>query len=133
MMMCEPRVSFVLLGAAFALGSIAASAQPLKEIVVEAPRIQKGVAKDTVGASIDLISVTHRVSYSDIDISTSSGSQVLTQRVKDAAAAACKEIDKLYPLREPMPGSRSCADAAADNAMAQVKAAIAAAEKAKQK
>lgn len=133
MNIAKPRVSMVLLGAAFALGSVAASAQPLKEIVVEAPRIQKGVGKDAVGASIDQISVTHRVSYSDIDISTSSGAQVLTQRVKDAAAAACKEIDKLYPLREPMPGSRSCTDAAADAASAQVKAAVAAAEKAKQK
>ena len=133
MTISKSRLSMVVLGAGFVLGSVAASAQPLKEIVVEAPRVQKGVDRTSTGVPIDLISVTHRVSYSDIDISTSSGAQVLTQRVKDAAAAACKEIDKLYPLREPMPGSRSCTDAAADAASAQVKAAVAAAEKAKQK
>lgn len=119
----------MMVGAVVALGSTAALAQQLSEIVVEAPRVHRTGEVGSSGGPIDMISVTHRVSFKDIDISTSSGAKVLEQRVKDSATAACKEIDKLYPLREPVPSQPDCVTGAVNASMAQVKAAIAAAEK----
>jgi len=43
------------------------------------------------------IIVSYGVSTKDIDIATSSGAKLLEQRVKDAAAAACKEISRQLP------------------------------------
>jgi len=69
--------------------------------------------------------------YANIDISTSSGAQVLKQRIADAAKAACKEIDAAYPNRQPITGDPPCEKSATDSAMVQANAAIAAAEKAR--
>jgi UrcA family protein len=121
--------SFVLIGAGLALAGGTAAAQSTTEIVVEAPRIQATGERSSIGAPIDIISVTHRVSYKDIDISTNSGAKVLETRIDTAAKAACKEIDTLYPLRTPMPGSPPCEKTAFDRAMVQARIAIAAAEK----
>ncbi|MGA2399627.1 MAG: UrcA family protein [Steroidobacteraceae bacterium] len=105
-----------------------AVAQELKEIVVETPRVERAKEHGALGAPIDIISVTHRVTYKDIEINTRLGAQVLETRVKDAAKAACKEIDALYPLTAP---SSDCERTAVDKAMVQVHEAIAAAEKKK--
>jgi UrcA family protein len=122
-------ISLTLLAAGLVLTSAAAVAQTTTEIVVEAPRVERTNERSTIGAPIDIISVTHRVTYKDIDISTHSGAKVLEQRVADAAKAACKEIDKLYPLSTPAPNSLPCEKQAIDRAMVQVHAAVAAAEK----
>ena len=119
------HLTLVAIGVAIA--GVTAVAQELKEIVVETPRIERSTERSANGAPIDIISVTHRVSYKDIDISTKLGGQVLETRVKDSAKAACKEIDKLYPLNTS--GSPECERTAVDKAMVQVHAAIAAAEK----
>ena len=125
-------VKNIALVAGLAVASSAALAQPLSEVVVEAPRIQRGVEKGPT-SQIDQVSVAHHVSYADIDISTASGAKVLEQRVKDAAKAACAEIDKLYPLGADAKVGPPCEKSAVDNASAQVKAAVAAAEKARHK
>lgn len=122
--------SFVLIGAGLALAGGIAAAQSTTEVVVEAARVQPTGERGSTGAPIDVISVTHRVSYKDIDIATASGAKVLETRIETAAKAACKEIDTLYPLRTPAPGSPPCEKTAVDKAMVQARAAIAAAEKA---
>ena len=122
----------VALAVGLALASSVAIAQQLSEVIVEAPRVQRGVDKGPTG-SIDLIAVTHHVSYADIDIGTASGARVLEQRVKDAAKAACAEITKLYPLATEAASSPPCEKTAVDKAMLQVRAAVEAAEKAKRK
>ena len=48
----------------------------------------------------------------------------------NAEKAACAEIDRLYPLGADKTTGPSCEKSAVDNASAQVKAAVAAAEKA---
>jgi UrcA family protein len=122
---------------AMALGLAVVSA-PLfaeeQEIIVQSPRVEVARSGSYVGARpVDVITVSHIVSYSNIDISTSSGAQVLKQRIADAAKAACKEIDVAYPTRQPVTGEPACEKAATDAAMVQANAAIAAAEKARRK
>jgi UrcA family protein len=125
------RVSLAAAAAGLAITSGAVAAEQTNEIIVEAPHIERTAERaPSTGSPIDIISVTHRVSYRDIDIGTSSGAKVLEQRIKDAAKAACKEIDTLYPLKKPLQGDLTCEKAATDKAMLQARAAIAAAEKA---
>jgi UrcA family protein len=120
------RLHLALVAAGFAIASGTAAAQQTTEIVVEAPRAERTLGR----GPIDIVSVTHRVSYKDIDIGTSSGAKVLEQRIKDAAKAACQEIDKLYPHKVPVPHDPPCEQTAFDKAMSQARTAIAAAEKA---
>jgi|ERR1035441_2315067 UrcA family protein len=121
------KFQLALVASGFAIVGVAAVAQELKEIVIEAPRVERAREHSALGGPIDIISVTHRVTYKDIDISTRLGAQVLETRVKDSAKAACKEIETLYPLAPP--GSLDCEKTAVDKAMVQVHQAIAAAGK----
>jgi UrcA family protein len=121
------KFQLALLVSGFAIVGVAAVAQEVKEIVIEAPRVERTKEHSAQGAPIDIISVTHRVTYKDIDISTRLGAQVLETRVKDSAKAACKEIETLYPLAPP--DSSDCEKTAVNKAMVQVHQAIAAAGK----
>jgi UrcA family protein len=121
------KFQLALVASGFAIVGVAAVAQELKEIVIEAPRVERAKEHSALGVPIDIISVTHRVTYKDIDISTRLGARVLETRVKDSAKAACKEIETLYPLAPP--GSSDCEKTAVDKAMVQVHQAIAAAGK----
>jgi UrcA family protein len=123
------RGSCLIAGAAFALVGTAAWAQQPPEIIVEAPHVHPTTERTSTGGTIDVISVTHRVNYADLDISTAAGAKALEQRVTSAAKAACQEIKKLYPLADPAPGNPPCEKTAVSKAMAQVDAAVAAASK----
>jgi UrcA family protein len=127
------RLSLAVAAAGFALASGTAAAQQTpstSEIIVEAPHLERTTERGPQGGPIEIIAVTHHVSYRDIDIGTNSGAQVLEQRIKNAAKAACQEIDKLYPLKVPVASDPPCEKGAVDKAMVQARAAIAAAEKA---
>ena len=123
------------IAAGLAIASAPSFAQQ-QEIIVESPRVQATRLPTHVGdLPVEVITVSHVMSYSNIDISTSSGAKVLEQRIEDAAKAACQDIDKLYPtpMRPPVNATPSCEKAATDAAMIRAKAAIAAAEKAAHK
>ncbi|MGZ5920315.1 MAG: UrcA family protein [Rhizomicrobium sp.] len=68
---------------------------------------------------IEVVSVDRAVDFSDLDLSSSSGAATLEKRIKDAAAEACREIDKRYPKNVYIPVSpnQDCAGIAAGNAM----------------
>ena len=122
------RLALVAVG--FAISGGMAAAEETAEIVVEAAHVEHSAERTKDNAPIDTISVRHRVSYKDIDVRTSAGMQALEQRVRQSANAACKEIDVLYPHRvAPVMGNVPCEKTAFDNAMSQVRAAIAAAPK----
>ena len=122
-------VCLALLAAGLCVASTAAVAQT-SEIIVEAPRVERLAERNNQGTPVDLISVTHRVTYGDINVGTAAGAKTLEKRVSDAAKAACAEIDRLYPLTVPEPGAPRCEKKAFDKAMVAVRAAVAAAEKA---
>jgi len=116
----------------FALGLSASAASlaaengtPLNVIVEAARATTKVVGRSDIGAPIEQMSLRAHVRYSDLDLATSSGAATLKSRVSDAARLTCRDLDKMYPLSDADP---QCALRTADDAMPQVKAAIARAE-----
>ena len=71
------------------------------------------------------------MSYSDLDLGTKAGAAALEKRVQAAAAAACKEVRRVYPEAEP--GDSACAKNAVDEAMVRVREVVAAASAAPKK
>lgn len=122
---------------AFALAMISASAiaqqTETSEVKIEAARSVQRVGTSTVGAPIEIVQLTRRVSYADLDLTTHRGALDLETRINDTAKAACKQLDTLYPLGTTEgsgKGGKSCVKDAVDGAMVQAKASIAAAQKA---
>jgi UrcA family protein len=104
----------------------AALAQQVEEITIIAPHEihRKQIGKTTIGAPIEEISLTHRIGYNDLNLTTPDGLAALRQRVTDEAKLACDELDQLYPLDKDRDKNKKCvADATAD-AQAQINAAI---------
>jgi UrcA family protein len=121
-------VKLTAIAAGLTIFSGASFAQQPAEVVVEAARPQV-THSSANGVPIDVITIRHRVSYKDIDISTTSGAEVLKQRIKDAAKEACKDIGKLYPNVFVSSGVAECEKAAIDDGMVQANTAIANARK----
>jgi len=115
-----------LLAAALTGGSV--YAQEPEGVTVTGSRVAKEtIGSSTIGAPIEQISLSYRVSYSDLDLTTSGGKAELDKRVRVAADAACKEVGRLYP--DAKPGDAACVKAAVDAAMVQVRDVEAAAAK----
>ena len=110
----------------FMLSGGAALAQQVEEITIIAPHEihRKTIGRTAIGAPIEQISLSHRVGYNDLNLTTNDGLAALRQRVADEAKLACDELDQLYPLDKDRDKNRKCvADATAD-AQAQINAAI---------
>jgi UrcA family protein len=117
------RLTLLTLGAVLAGGVLAA--EQVGEVTVEATRETKIVGRSYSGVPIEVISLTRRVSYADLDLTTQSGAAELEKRVNETAQAACKELDTLYPLTAA--GGPACVKSTVDESMVQVRAAISAA------
>jgi UrcA family protein len=120
---------FALLTLAAAITGSAMAEEALTEVTVVARRDVnvEVVGRGSNGAPVELITLTRRISYADLDLSTHTGAVDLEKRVTETAQAACKELNKHYPLTVPAENP-SCVKQAADGGMAQAHAAIAAAE-----
>lgn len=106
--------------------AIAAESQTTEHVIVEAGRpTAKVVGRSASGAPIEEVSLSARVTYSDLELSIPSNAKVLKQRVRDAALEVCDRLEQMYPLGG---GSDSCARKAEEGAQEQVTAAIAKAE-----
>ena len=119
----------VVAAAAVLLAVASAGAQESEQITIVAPHsIQhKQVGRTSSGIPIEQISLSHRVGYSDLDLTKPADVALLKKRVEAAAVQGCKELDKLYPLDNLSPSNTSCAKSARETAMQQVDAAVAAA------
>jgi UrcA family protein len=126
-------VAIALLAGGATLCGAAVAAEALTEIKIEVSRETKVETKiegrTSSGAAVEVISLSRRVGYSDLNLATHAGAMELERRVTEAAQGACKELDKLYPLTAKVGDSPACAKKAADAAMVQVHTAVAAAEK----
>ena len=116
----------VALGLAISSGFVVA--QQTSDVVVEAARRVPEANQPYGVVPVETVALKRRVTYTDLDLTTQAGATELEKRVNDTAKSACAELDKLYPLMAP--GSPPCVKTAADDAMVQVQAAIAAAKKA---
>lgn len=131
MRVSTPHIAIVTIGCWALIGITMAQQSP--EIVVEAPHRPANVAKTAPGSKelLPEVSVSHRVKYSDLDLSTHSGAVELEKRIRDSATEACQQLSKLYPGSTQGEGKESCVDGAVKKAMEQANKAIAAAEKSK--
>jgi UrcA family protein len=125
----------VLMTVALATTGASAIAQQTEtsEVKIEAVRSVQRVGTSTTGAPIEIVQLTRKVSYADLDLATHRGALELERRINDTAKAACKQLDALYPVSTsegPGTAGKSCVKDAVDGAMIQARASIAAAEKA---
>jgi UrcA family protein len=120
--------SLALAATACLLASPGANAQSMEVVTVEAVR-EIVVGKSAIGAPIKEMTIRSKVSYADLDLTTESGANELTKRIKDTASSTCKEIKVDVPV-EGWTVER-CVKEAVDGAMAQAKTAVDAAKAAK--
>lgn len=109
-------------------------ASDMSEVRIEAARhvTAKRIGQSaTTGAPIEIVQLTRRVNYSDLDLATHVGALELENRIKATAREACRQLDMLYPYgTEEGMGTQGlhCVDDATGGAMLQARTAIAAAE-----
>jgi len=75
------------------------------------------------------VSLTQRVSYSDLDLSTYSGAKQLELRVHQVANTLCDELERRTLSLSDSGERRACVNGAVADGMEHARAAIAAAEK----
>jgi UrcA family protein len=121
------------IAACFALTGDAARAQDStgvqEEVTVVAPRtVTREAAHGSQGATRDeLISVTYRISYDDLDLSMHADVLELQKRIDETAQEACDLLSKRYPLGEP--STSVCVKQAIEKAKAQANEAVLAANR----
>jgi UrcA family protein len=103
------------------------AAQEVREVTVTAPEVVRHEeARQPSGAFTEVVSISHHVSFADLDLKKASDASVLEQRVRDAADLGCKQLRTLYPL---VPDDPDCLKKATASGMEQAQAAIAAANR----
>jgi UrcA family protein len=122
-----------LVGAlAIPIGSAAAQTpyyQTQEEIIVLPPPVyHRDLGRSSTGIPIEELSLSRTVDYSDLDLSRWSDVRLLDYRVREAAYAACRELDRQYPesLYPPYQSDRSdCVARATRDGIAQARWAVA--------
>ncbi len=113
--------------------SFAQSNQELPEITVKAetPVVRDGF--DANHRPVEIVELSRRVGYADLNVGTHSGAVELQKRVEMAAKVVCDELERSYPnSTESDLQAGTCVQEAINSAKGEVDAAIAAAEKAHQ-
>jgi UrcA family protein len=104
-------------------------AQPMPQVIVEVPHIEKSTQTGPSGQRNQTLSIVYKVDYSDLNLATHSGAVELQNRIKDSATQACQQLAKLFP--DTIDGDTPCVQGAVKSAMVQANKFIAAAEAAK--
>jgi UrcA family protein len=122
------RAGPAILAAGLCLTAAALAAEPLPTITIGAGVVTREViSRSASGVPMEKVTLTHRVSYADLDLATEAGAAALRKRVQETARTACKQLDELYPLEAK--NRWECTKAATADASAQVESAIAAARR----
>jgi UrcA family protein len=130
MLTFHPRLTAILAvcSAGLWFSSIARADTDMKAIVVSAGVLTtETVGHSAIGAPLERVTLTHHVSYTDLDLESHAGVLALEQRVKDVAQLACEQLDKLYPFEEK--NAPECVADAVAQTRSQVQEAIAAAQR----
>jgi len=109
------------------VGSIAV-AQVIDTVTVEASRaVSTKVGYTSSRVPISEVSLTYRVSISDLDLASSEGALEVEKRVHETAQDACKKLGRMY--RDAKPSDAECAKETFDKAMVGIRNVIANARK----
>jgi UrcA family protein len=125
----------LLMMAAIAFTAANGTAMAQQKDAAPGVKIQTGdvhrtvVGRSAIGAPIEILELSRRVDYTDLDLTRTSGVVELQRRVRDTAAAACDELDSQDPLDMSDTDVISCVRETTAGAMKQAKAVIAAAER----
>lgn len=106
------------LAIAFAAASGAAVAQQSNQAR------QTMVQLSDAGIPIERVQVDRTVSYSDLDLTTTSGETEFTRRVTEVAKEACEQVHTADPVDLSDMDDAACVRAATSGALKQAKAAI---------
>lgn len=110
--------------AAVAIGGTAVG-QETEEVTVRGPGIESTVVeRSATGVPVVMFTVSYKVSYEDLDLTTTEGMAELTKRIEDAAKQGCREIGLAY--RTAQPSDWLCARHATREATAKVEQLVAA-------
>ena len=100
-----------------------------EEITIIAPHVQhRTIGRSYTGVPVEELSLSRGVDYGDLDLSRWDDVQMLDYRIRQAAYAACGELDRQYPetLYPSYPSSDSnCVIRAVDEGRAQAQLAVA--------
>ena len=116
-------VQWALVAAAsLTAANLAVAQQNEGEVTIEAERPAKVVGRSYTGTPIEVATVTRKVRYADLDLTTHVGATELEKRVNETAKSLCKQLDKLYP--NTASEGPDCVRKASKDAMVQANAAI---------
>lgn len=118
-----PAQAIAFLAAALISGS--PLAQETDEVMVQASGVEMAEAGRTAsGLPVWTLSVTHEVSFADLDLASTAGMAELKSRVREAAWHGCHEIGLAYRFAQP--SDWNCARLATKDAMTRVQELVAA-------
>lgn len=82
-----------------------------------------------ISSSRDVLSISRHVSYADLDLATTAGSREMEARVRNTAKTLCEKLEQMDPLAGVV--AQDCVRNTVNKGLADVRIAIAAAEKKK--
>ncbi len=121
------RIALAVLATAGLLAQAQAQVSP-RTVTVEVSIQARALAGRTgVEAPVDHVTLTHAVSYEDLNLATQVGAEELGRRVAETARFACEQLERLYPRQSE--SIARCTRQAIEDADSQVSAAIEAADR----
>jgi len=115
------------LAIALATASTAVIAQQIDQpdVKIEAGKVQQTMVRlSDTGTPIERFWVDRKVSYADLDLTTTSGATELMRRLTEAAKEACAQVHTADPVDLSDMDDASCMRTATDGALKQAQAAI---------
>jgi len=125
----ESALSALALAAVTMPFALAQSTEATQEVQITAFKPILTTGRDVRGGPVEMVQLSRRVSFADLNIATYSGATELHKRIASIARDVCHQLEQKYPGSTDLP-SGSCVSEAINSAMAQANAAIAAAERA---
>lgn len=117
-----------IMAAALCFTAFTFAADELPTVTVTAEVMTKTlVGRTSSGVPIEEVTLSHHVSYANINIATHEGAMALKRRVEEAARLGCRQLARLYPHAEE--SDQTCVRKAVAEASPQVDEAITNAEK----
>jgi UrcA family protein len=98
-------------------------------VVVEAPIMRSWTERGRYGGKVEVIELTRRVNYADLDLSKPADVTTLETRIETTAKESCEALSDMFPL-DPSDNMEilSCTKKAVNGTKKQVEAAIAASQ-----